>query len=83
MGNQMLNWRAVQEKHASVLNFLEWAEEKYGLAFDWQSAEDGTPLQIKSLVDKFYDVDRQVLDDERKALLASLNKDGDGTAPDG
>ena len=82
MGNQMLNWRIVQEKHTSTYNFLKWASEKYGLNFDYEHAKAGVPVDLIKLVDEFYDVDRTLLEAERAAVIAGLNKSGNGTVPD-
>lgn len=70
MNREMIDhWGAVAEKHAAVMECLAWLQEKYDIRLDWDFAPEGTPLDLNLLVDQFFEVDRGLLERERRELL--------------
>lgn len=63
------HWAGVQKQHAAVSESLEWCEKVYKLGFDFEAAYPGTPLDVRQLVDEFFEVNRAKLEDARRALL--------------
>ena len=66
------HWQEVQESHDCIMEFIGFLEEKYSLCLDFEYAEKGTPLDIRSLVNEFLGVDGTELERERRKLLDSL-----------
>ena len=66
------HWETVRRRHQAVLDFLSWLEGTHGLEFDWAHANPGTPISSSFLLDQFFEVDRQRLDDQRRALMDSI-----------
>lgn len=62
------HWDEVRYRHIAVTEFIAWLEAEYSLSFDFERAKSGTPLEIKRLVDEFFEVDRGQLEAERDAL---------------
>lgn len=64
-------WAAVKEKHTMICEFINWMEFTFDirLDYDFVSESNPAPIQIESLVDKFFGVDRQQLERDRRQLL--------------
>ena len=69
--SMLTKWSEVASEHAAVQAFLEWAFNEHGLDFDFERAKAGTPLDIRRLIDQFFEIDRTQLDRERRELLKS------------
>lgn len=67
--SELTHWSSVVEKYNSTLNFIEWLEETYCVRPDFDDARSGTPLSIKALLDEFYEVNQEQLENERRQLL--------------
>jgi len=56
---------------SAVEEFLAWCENEHGLGFDYDHATSGTPLEIRQMLDSFFNVNRERLEQQRRVLLAS------------
>lgn len=56
------HWASICDQHTACVEFLNWLEQK-----GFVEEINGAPTQ---LADKFFEVDRQGLDRERRELLA-------------
>jgi len=66
MGRMLVRWAECQQKHATVTDFLEWAEAK-------GYVEINTPPKVSTMVDEYFDIDQAQLDKERRKLLEGAN----------
>ncbi len=67
----VMRWDDVHHQYKSILEFIDWLQEKYDirLDFDYCSNENPAPLEITKLVDEFLEVDQRLLEVGRRQLL--------------
>ena len=72
-GAALSHWDAVCHGHEAVTSFLEWLYDRYWIELDYEHSKPGTPLDLRKLIDEFFEVDRRALEEDRRALLDAIN----------
>ena len=67
------HWAGVHREYSRVEEFIDWLHATHGVQLDWDYAKKGTPLSLTILLDQFFEVDRKRLEQQRRALLASIS----------
>lgn len=74
MSQQLRHWAEIGDQWEAINGFLSHVATEYGLQLDFAAANPNTPLELKVLIDEYLGVNRKLLDQERRALLASLQE---------
>lgn len=72
--SQLTHWGRIRHQHALLVEFLEWLEQHNAVQLGPQTADCPFTLaedfKPSNLADRYFQVDRRQLDNERRAVLA-------------
>jgi len=71
----------VADKSQAIGEFLEWCSAEKGISLANYSdyREDGMPVPFRPLLAEFFEIDENVLEQEKRAMLDAMRKAlGDG-----
>lgn len=71
-GFHMQHWAMVQKAWNGASDFISWMFTTYGIDLDWDHANPGTPLELRRLLNEFFEVDEVALDNERRDMLEAF-----------
>ena len=59
-------WAKVHDHAVAITGFMQWIDDKYGDVEYWQRPK------LEDLLYEYYEIDSKKLEEERRAMLASL-----------
>lgn len=70
------HFASVADRYEATESFLDWMTTEYGIRLDYDFCDKDkpAPLDVKKLLDEFFNIDRRQLEAERRQLLRGVNE---------